>query len=107
MKTVQKEIQVGQTILLSDGNIDKVDDFDGSFYFLKNSDESILHHTIVDVVVEENPEMEKYLKNMELIQATETYSLYIDRKTNEISVYNGDDICSMHINDFGNWAFKN
>lgn len=51
-------------------------------------------------------DMEQYLKDMELIQATEKYSLYFNRKTNEVSIYNGDDIWRISIDDLGDWAFK-
>jgi hypothetical protein len=51
-------------------------------------------------------DMEQFLKDMELIQATEKYSLYFNRKTNEVAIYNGDDIWSISINDLGDWAFK-
>lgn len=50
MSVEKREIAVGQTILV-DEKEDYVEDFDGSFYFLRDSDEPILHHTLVDVVV--------------------------------------------------------
>ncbi|MBT2718286.1 hypothetical protein [Bacillus sp. ISL-57] len=50
--------------------------------------------------------MEQYLKNLELIMTTEKYSLYIDRKSNEVSIYNGDDIWTIGVNELGNLGFK-
>lgn len=52
MITEKREIAVGQTILF-EGEKHYVEDFDGSFYYLRDSDEPILHHTIVDVIKED------------------------------------------------------
>lgn len=53
MKTIKKEIELNQTILLKDGTVDFVEDYDGNFYFLENSDEPILPFTVVEVIVED------------------------------------------------------
>lgn len=51
MRTEKREIQVGQKIILADGSIDRVDDFDGSFYYMENSDECFREFSIVNVVI--------------------------------------------------------
>lgn len=48
--TIKSEVRLNQTILLPDGTMDVVNDFDGSFYFLKNSDEAIRAHSMVNEV---------------------------------------------------------
>lgn len=51
-------------------------------------------------------DMEQYLKDMELIKAKEKYSLYFNRETNEVAIYNGDDIWSISIDELGDSAFN-
>ncbi|WP_442637879.1 hypothetical protein [Rossellomorea marisflavi] len=49
-RTIKSEVRLNQTIMLPDGTVDVVNDFDGSFYFLKNSDEVFRAHSMVDEV---------------------------------------------------------
>lgn len=52
MRTELKEIEIGQKILLPDGSVGVVDDFDGSFYFLEKSDECFLKYEKVNVIID-------------------------------------------------------
>ena len=50
--------------------------------------------------------MEKLLEDLELVFATEKYSLYINKESKEISICNGDDIWEIGLNELGDFGFK-
>ena len=45
--------------------------------------------------------LKKYLDKAELIMATEKHSLYVDRNSNTVFVYNGKDIWEVSLDDLG------
>lgn len=53
MRTMKKEVKLDQVILMKDGSTDYVEDYDGDFYFLEKSGETVLPFTMVDVVVKD------------------------------------------------------
>jgi hypothetical protein len=50
--------------------------------------------------------MEQYFKKLEFLFATPNYSLYIDRETKELSIYNGDDIWTIGLDELGDIGFE-